>query len=92
MNPYPTHRYHPAMKEGQFAVILDAAQEDALSKADPLWRDSEYSADERLAYRKENPTAKVPQVPPPTPPAQPPAPLTLEGLDARITKLEAAGK
>ena len=93
MDIYPSHRFHPTMKEGQFAVVVDAGQDAALM-VDPAWRDSPYSAEESAAYMAKKPTAKTPQIPLPTPPADPPPPLTLEGLAAtlefRISGLEAA--
>ncbi len=89
MDLYPSHRFHPSMKEGQFATVVDADQDAAL-KADTAWRDSPYSAEESAAWKLRNPYKKTPQIPAPTPAAEPPAPLTLEGLAARIEKLEAA--
>lgn len=55
MAGYPAHRFHPGMKAdgheiGGYRVVKDSAEDEALKKRDPLWRDVPYNADERADH------------------------------------------
>ncbi len=96
MELYPSHRFHPTMKEDQFFTVVDAGQDSKLKASDAAWRDSPYTEEESAAYLVKRPGAKRPiNLPGPSPKVAAAEPITLESLAAglasvssRLEKLE----
>lgn len=65
MDRYPSHRYHPTLKEGEFVNVVDEDQDNDLMSQDSAWRDLPYTDAEREEYAKMNPKSKRAQGPPP---------------------------